>query len=551
MSTTAAAISSGYFDDVQYDKFLSSLRNTFDNSVADRVGTNFPESTSIRLFTTENTDQLFNEVFLPHLPAADRHIYNCHTCRSFMKNYGGLVTIDERGVSKSIFWCDSVPDYFRPAISKLNAAVEAARVTGVFYSSEKTWGVPKTPIDWTHYWTHMAVTPPAWLIHNKKAIKNAYQLSAEKLEDFRNMKRALHEISPDTLTTALGLLQTEALYRSEKVLGVAEWLKRVQDEQQSIKNSVFRTNLLWRAVATAPVGYCHPRSSMIGTLLDDIASGMNFETVQRRFHTKMNPTVYQRPQVAPGAQNIKRAEEIVAQLGIAESFKRRYARLDDIQTIWQPKEKAVPNNGIFGHLKAKDAPDPAQPMKVPPINITAEKFRRTILPKADAIELFVTLNGNFTALLTTVNPEAPPILQWDHVEQRNPVSAYVYNPISSAISWGLMPNAFRKVNAISLVPSMWNNAVTNQKEGMILILDGARDSDWQVAGSCLFPEILKSELREVRATIEAYSASMPLSGFEQSSACGVVFTAGNNPRHLLVRVTTGDLVVDMNIDRWD
>jgi hypothetical protein len=55
----------------------------------------------------------------------------------------------------------------------------------------------------------------------------------------------------------------------------------------------------------------------------------------------------------------------------------------------------------------------------------------------------------------------------------------------------------------------------------------------------------------VRATIEAYSASMPLSGFEQSSACGVVFTAGNNPRHLLVRVTTGDLVVDMNIDRWD
>jgi hypothetical protein len=98
---------------------------------------------------------------------------------------------------------------------------------------------------------------------------------------------------------------------------------------------------------------------------------------------------------------------------------------------------------------------------------------------------------------------------------------------------------------------MWNNAVTNQKEGMILILDGARDSNWQVAGSCLFPEILKSELREVRATIEAYSASMPLSGFEQSSACGVVFTAGNNPRHLLVRVTTGDLVIDMNIDRWD
>lgn len=53
---------------------------------------------------------------------------------------------------------------------------------------------------------------------------------------------------------------------------------------------------------------------MIGTLLDDIASGMSFDSVSRRFAEKMHPLQYQRPQAAPSAGNIAQAEKIVEKL---------------------------------------------------------------------------------------------------------------------------------------------------------------------------------------------------------------------------------------------
>ena len=47
----------------------------------------------------------------------------------------------------------------------------------------------------------------------------------------------------------------------------------------------------------------------------------------------MDPLKYQRPQVTPGTGNVARAEEIVEKLGIATSLKRRFARLEELQTI--------------------------------------------------------------------------------------------------------------------------------------------------------------------------------------------------------------------------
>ena len=73
---------------------------------------------------------------------------------------------------------------------------------------------------------------------------------------------------------------------------------------------------------------------MIGTLLEDLATGMDFATVSARFAAKMHPLKYLRPQAAPRAGNIADAEKIVAKLGIARSLERRFARIDEIETLW-------------------------------------------------------------------------------------------------------------------------------------------------------------------------------------------------------------------------
>jgi hypothetical protein len=195
----------------------------------------------------------------------------------------------------------------------------------------------------------------------------------------------LNEFPLPVVEQAVNILQAEALYRSEKCLGVAQWLKDLHENRNATRNNAIKANITWLAVATAPAGFCHPRSSMIGTLLEDIAAGLPFEMIRRRFAMKMDPLAYQRPQAPPSAGNIAQAEKVVARLKAAGSLKRRFATLSDVQAIWTPepvREKAPDSGGgVFAHLKP-GSPATTPVIEVPPQTMTWVKFRDTVIPDA-------------------------------------------------------------------------------------------------------------------------------------------------------------------------
>lgn len=285
---------------------------------------------------------------------------------------------------------------------------------------------------------------------------------------------------------------------------------------------------------------------MVGTLLEDLASGMGFDVAASRFAAKMHPLQYQRPQAAPSQGQIEAAEKMVEQLGIAAALPRRFARLDEIETVWRPMPAGAPAGGVFGHLKPL-AQRPAA-LDVPEQRITWTRFVREALTDASAIEVRVPMHGNFCALVTAVNADAPPILQWDRPERRNPVSWYVYNGGSPAARWGLMDDAWATVTALTLQPSMWGEfPPAHYGRSAIAVIADARDV--ASSGGALFPEFLRSELHGVRATIEAYSRTATLAGAADASACGLRF--GDQGEVLLRVVTrTGSRFV-YRVDRWD
>jgi hypothetical protein len=129
------------------------------------------------------------------------------------------------------------------------------------------------------------------------------------------------------LDQALRLLEADALARSEKFIGPVKWLRALHDRPTGQRGE----NVLWRAIAAAPEGYCHPKASVIGPLLNDIASGLPFAKIKARFDAKMAPLRYQRPQAAPAALNIKAAEARVEKLAIAPALERRFARIEDLR----------------------------------------------------------------------------------------------------------------------------------------------------------------------------------------------------------------------------
>lgn len=521
------------YDDASYDGFLTAVQKAFDNSV----------SLAGKLFTTAS-DGLY-EVYLDSMPSG-RQYHTCHTCRRFIESYGGLVAIAEDGTTRSALWETDVlvPEFYQGVTQKLASIVRKSRVTGVFLSGEKVWGIPVTG-----NWTHLAVKPPAEIVF-AHPIKSAFQAIAAKKEDFNTVALALSDFKTDMLEEAMRILQAEAVSRSEKFVAPVQFLLDLQHNRTLAKSSILKENILWRAIAGAPDGFCHPRASVIGSLLEDIKKGLPFEDIKRKFNSKVGGLVYQRPTAAPTVGNLAAAEKIAEKLGIGPSLERRYARLDEIQTIWMPKKtEEEKSDSLFGHLKPKTSVPEVKHVKLPTQKITWEKFVRTVLSSADEIELYVS-NATipFIALVTAVNPDAPPILKWDREEQRNPISWYVKGHPGHASAWNIT-SGWKKVNAVSTLPNLWgDHPQPFISEGAILIVDKAVDQT--DAGNCLFPEILRGELHEVRSVIEAYSKKAKLSGREDSSASGWDIRKGQ-PIDCLVRVTVAGRTSEYKIDRWD
>lgn len=525
--------------DGDYAGFLTAVNTKFSVYTANKPA----------LFTTDATG-LF-DLFMSKIDSRYHQVHNCRTCAKFFETYGGLVAVEDGGVRVSPMWDESIniPTFYKASVDAVRRAVERASITGVFITDEHRMGDAYTTDHRNPWkgWNHISTTLPTDMVYRGRN-QTAFQVSAEKKQDFETMQRALQEFTLNAVEQAVTLLQSDSLYRSEKCLGVAVWLRDLMLELKGRRTQSKKDNLLWRAVAKAPAGFCHPRSSMIGTLLEDIMSGMDFAQVSKRFADKMDPTKYQRPVAPPKAGNIAQAEKVIQNMESQGSLRRRYARLGDLKLFWSPSSysRQMHNtNGVFGHLNPK-----TQSMDAGTITMTWEKFRRQVLPNAAEIKMQVPSQGSFIGLATAVDQYSPPILQWDFDDERNQVSWYVYANGSQARSWNLTSHDFVRVQGITDQPSMWGRPIPNQGQSSIVVLEDCYDKRG-VSSLCLFPEILKSEYHSIRSTIEAYSNSRKLEGINSGSAAGLRVETGKQLDHIFKVTEKNGKQMTYKIDRWD
>lgn len=282
--------------------------------------------------------------------------------------------------------------------------------------------------------------------------------------------------------------------------------------------------MLWKAVAEAPAGFCHIKSTILGALLDDVKNGLPLKTIQERWNARMNPLQYQRPTVLKEG-TIQVANKLVKELESVGAFKRRFATLEDVtHYFWKAKD-----SGIFDHLRQQGIPTNKL--------MTWEKFQRKVLPEARSIELLVPMHSTFAALVT--GPKEPLLFQWN-----NPVSWYQYVQGSSASNWNLESDSWVKVPMITCLPCHWTSGSPNHEEGVFLILDGARDKGHK-RGGAWFPECLKSEYHPIRAAMEAYANNLRIDG--EASACGLLLSKSLSWNASL-RINKGKIIT---LDRWD
>ncbi|MFG1792110.1 hypothetical protein [Nocardia sp. NPDC049149] len=539
--TTHAAVGAEPPVDDRYTEFLEGVQRRF-----------LATATKGDALFTVGREDLF-EIFLGALTPELAAENNCGTCRLFVQRYGGLVVVGQDAKAKSALWsADSAPPQYAKAAAALAEQVESRPITSLFCASATRWGHPERGS-----WTHLSLTPPEQLVHTPSVLATTSQYVAAKNADREMLERALTEFPHDVVKKAVALLRTEQLYRSDAILGAGKWLLELHKKLNAIRGQGDsaqrqRDNLIWVAAATAPASFCHVKSGMIGTLLTDLADDLPFDSVKRRFAEKMDPLQYRRPTAAPTAAMIARAEKVMAELGAAGSLERRFAKLSDVQSIWSPTDTPSRSDGVFAHLIPAEKRRGETDLDATPVVMTWEKFARTVLPTAERIEFEVpSTSTSYGAMVTAANPDAPPIIQWDNLETRNPVTWYVYVNGSPAAQWGLRPGEHRQVTAVIPHPATWHVEFdrTAREQSVLFALAGAKDTTY-TTGAGFFPEFLTSDLHEIRKTLEAYAKDAVVSGKDEAEVCGLLLSKGGTLGHTF-RVTAGGIRVRYTLDRWD
>ncbi len=500
----------------------------FEHLVKERL-----ESHKGPLFIVDTADRLWG-AYLSAIPAENRQHYNCHCCKQFVENYGGLVTITENGHMESAVWPHDVPEFFQSAVTAMRKEVMRGRVTGVFLSDMKDFGTQLSPKGWTHL---HAENPSVF----KDKLLTAFQRSAELKEDYGLVQRTIAEYDLVTVQNAVTILNTGIMAGEEKGKRIAEWYLNILQLLQNVKNRKEREGIVWVAVASAPPGFSHLKNGMVGTLLNDLVSGKDFAEVKSSWEAKMKPTRYRRPTAPVSDNQIAEAEKLVEKLGIARSLQRRFATADELQhVLWTnlPIAEEINQGGVFDSIRktVKQAV-----INIPNRNVSWAVFQRDVLPTMTSLEVDLPRQGMFIAMTSAIHMDAPPILQWDHDDRRNPVSFYTYPQSTSVIQWRVVPG-WTKVDRITWPPHGPQNFDHHMKF-LFFNIEAMMDINGNRAGMGLFPTTLKSELRQVEKVVEKFSNTNHLQG--TGNANGYAF-AGKTPVHLRVNGHA-----EYTLDRWE
>ena len=146
-----------------------------------------------------------------------RREYDCSCCKSFMRNFGGVVVIDgnER---KSIWDFETGDTTFDPVAKALSDYIKSKPISGVYISKTAKIGTDKSKemtedaklLTWEHF--HLTL-PEAFIT---KGDKSEGHYRGEFFSRREVLKNSLEQISETSILTVLELIAGGTLYRGNE-----------------------------------------------------------------------------------------------------------------------------------------------------------------------------------------------------------------------------------------------------------------------------------------------------------------------------------------------
>lgn len=375
------------------------------------------------LFTTATDKDALWDLYLASFPEGTNNLYrertehDCTCCKQFIRNIGGVVTINE-DLSISTVWDNvNLGNEYDVVAKALSAYVKQHAITDIYLNDTNKVGLAANHESGAdgkiRTYNHFHTTLEGKFVLLSDAIASRKGEIRQTIEVFG---RGLETITAEAAEIVLDLIDQNSLYRGSEHRAVVQAFATYKAAFDTVK-AEDRAAWLWRTGTTTPGGKPHPiRNTSIGTLLVDLSEGRELADAVKSFEAMVAPQNYKRPTALFTTKMIENAQKRVVELGLQDSLARRYAVYDDL-TI---------NNVLFADLAAQKAMDPFAQLaaevkvstktldKVEEISIS--DFLSKVVPQAHAMEVMVE-NGhipNLMSLIAPVTAGAANLFQWDN-----------------------------------------------------------------------------------------------------------------------------------------
>lgn len=344
----------------------------------------------------------------------ERTEHDCNCCRSFIRQYGNMVTISEDGNITSLWDMEVGCPSYQVVVDAMSKELHKYEITNVFRAESKRCGtesnVELLEDGSTHKHDHFFLDLP------QRYVLSPELYSSQKgvwLADKEVLERSLSEISVDAVDIVIDIVEQGSLYRGEEHLHTVKRLKGLIKEFES---SDINLNLFCWLKASEIGSAGRIRNTVIGTLLIDITAGVDLETAVKKYEVKVAPSNYKRPKALVTQGMVDAAQKTIDELGLNNSFSRRFANASDltINNVLFADSDVQPtmSGGVFDAVKVSKKSTNMKLDKVEEISI--EDFMNKVLPNASSIEAMVENKhtSNFMSVIAPVNKDAPNITKW-------------------------------------------------------------------------------------------------------------------------------------------
>lgn len=356
----------------------------------------------------EGTNPMFRE----------RTEHDCSCCKNFIRNIGNVVAIINGVVTTvwdTAFKDQNVNESYRVVAKELMKAVTMANITGIYRTSEPKYGAESNKElrdgvvrTWNHFHGQ---------IGSKHFTKTPDQVKGEFNANLQVFRRGVTELTSEAFQTVLELIEQKALYRGEEHLSaINKFVVHIRKYNGFTSDKDKEIYLMQNANDPAT----RFRNTVIGSLIVDLSNGVDLEAAVKSFEQKVAPTNYKRTTALVTESMVKDAVKTIKELKLEGALKRRMANIGDVSmnnVLWADNSvKPMMKSGIEGVLDSLATPkvQTIDPKKAEEISV--EEFIKTVLPKADSIDLLVrnTQQGNFVTVTAPDEDDTVRLFKWDN-----------------------------------------------------------------------------------------------------------------------------------------